>query len=146
MLDDGHVQFRSFWRPESPHAADWSYGVAGAACPSFSSSSSSSSVSNSTTNGTHGVVAYIADVVNPGFYPDSSTSNALRWDAGYARQWVLDAVRDGVPKSTLIVGTHGSARLGGVSNGAALEVVAGAVGVVYPDIGVESFALGERCR
>ena len=129
VLSDGNVQFRSFWRGENLHAADWSYGIATAACPTDETE----------------VVAYVADVVNPGFYPGVSTSNALRWDAGYARQFVLAAVQDGVPRSSLIVGPHGSIQ-GEVSNAESLEMVANITGVAYPDIRPGSLAEGDRCH
>ncbi|MCJ1328032.1 hypothetical protein MMC10_004707 [Thelotrema lepadinum] len=128
ILNDGKVQFRSFWCEENPHAADWSYSVTTAACP---------------TNETN-VVVYVADVVNPGFYPGVSTSNALRWDAGYARQFVLSAAQDGVPRSSVIVGTHGSVE-GEISNSEALGMVASITGVVYPDIGADTWAEKEKC-
>ena len=122
-LDDGKVQFRSFWHTENPHAADWTYALATSSCPA-----------NDT-----GVVVYVADVVNPGYYPGMSTSNALRWDAGYARQFVLDAARNEVPRSSLIVGSHGSVE-GEVSNAEPLDLVANITGVVYPDISVATLA------
>ena len=85
------VQFRSFWREEAPHAVDWSYSVATAACPGVDT----------------GVVIFNADVIDPGsFFPGSPTSDAVRWDAGYARRWVLAAAEDGVPSSALVVGGH----------------------------------------
>ena len=128
ILNDGKVQFRSFWREENPHAADWSYSVATAACP---------------TNETD-VVVYVADIVNPGFYPGISTSNALRWDAGYARQFVLAAVQDGIPRSSVIVGSHGSIE-GELSNAEALDMAANITGVVYPSIGAETWAEKDKC-
>ena len=128
ILNDGKVQFRSFWRGDNPHAADWSYSVATAACP---------------TNETD-VVVYAADVVNPGFYPGLSTSNALRWDAGYARQFVLAAAQDGVPRASVIVGAHGSIE-GELSNAESLDMVANITGVVYPNKGAETWAEKDKC-
>ena len=134
ILSDGKVQFRSFWHEEAPHAADWTYALATAACP---------------TNDT-GVALYVADVVDPG---DSSllgegykTANAVRWDAGYARQWILDALGFGVPKSALLVGAHGSTYVRNVSNAVAFEEVVDVTGVLYPDVGAEGLAVGEGCR
>lgn len=129
VLDDGKVQFRSFWRGENPHAADWSYGLATTSYP---------------TDGT-GVVVYVADVVSPGYVPGYSTSNAVRWDAGYARQFVLNAAQDGVPRSSLIVGAHGSVKHI-VSNAEPLESVANITGVQYPDIKVEDLAEQHKSR
>ncbi|KAL9085992.1 MAG: hypothetical protein Q9165_007354 [Trypethelium subeluteriae] len=128
VLDDGNVQFRSFWREENPHAADWSYGIATSSCPK-----------NDT-----GVVVYVADVVDPGSVPAYSTSNALRWDAGYARQFILNAAQDGVPRSSLIIGAHGST-IEFVHNSESLENVANITGVVYPDIAVKSLAGNPNC-
>ncbi|KAI9664131.1 MAG: hypothetical protein M1821_007622 [Bathelium mastoideum] len=128
VLDDGNVQFRSFWREESPHAADWSYGLATTSCP---------------TNDT-GVVLFVADVVNPGSYSEGSTSNALRWDAGYARQWILGAAQDGVPRTSLILGAHGSTKYA-VHNVEPLAMVADITGVVYPDVKVQSLAIRDMC-
>ncbi|KAF2233669.1 hypothetical protein EV356DRAFT_447860 [Viridothelium virens] len=129
ILDDGNVQFRSFWREENPHAVDWSYGIATSSCPK---------------NGT-GVVVYVADVVDPGSVPGYSTSDALRWDAGYARQFILNAAQDGVPRSSLILGAHGSA-IDLVHNSESLEKVANITGVVYPNIEVGSLAGTYKCR
>ena len=129
VLSDSTVQFRSFWREEAPHAVDWSYGVATAACP----------------RSDIGVVIFNADVVDPGSFPGSPTSDALRWDAGYARQWVIAAAEDGVPKSALIVGAHGSVR-NRTSNAETLIRVADITGVIYPEISVQSWAVGDVCH
>ena len=128
-LNDGKVQFRSFWREENPHAVDWSYSVATAACPA-----------NDT-----GVVVYVADVVSPGFEQGVSTSDALRWDAGYARQFVLTAAQDGVPLSSTIVGSHGSVE-GEVSNSESLKMIVNITGVMYPDIKAGSWANESKCH
>ena len=130
MLSDGKTQFRSFWRPEAPHAADWTFALATAACP---------------TNST-GSIIYIADIVNPGdsslFSEGYKTAKAVRWDAGYARQWILGAVEDGImlPKSATILGAHGSTYVGDVSNIVAFEEVLNITGVLYPDINAEVLA------
>lgn len=29
-------------------------------------------------------------------------------DTGYARQWLIDAQKDGLPRSAVVVGSHGS--------------------------------------
>ena len=129
LLDDGNVQFRSFWRDENPHAVDWSYGLATASCPG-----------NDT-----GTVVFVADVVNPGLSGDGfSTANALRWDAGYARQWVLAAVQDRVPSSATVLGAHGSSFVNGVSSVMGLDQVADITGVLYPDIGLEGLKSTSR--
>ena len=131
VLNDGRVQFRAFWRGENPHAADWSYGVATAACPTDDT----------------GVVIFNADVIDPGdLGSDFPTSNAVRWDAGYGRQWVFSAVEDGIPRSSLIVGAHGSSMLQNVSNAESLERVADITGVLYPDIRAGSWADKKHCR
>ncbi|KAL8828574.1 MAG: hypothetical protein Q9191_002511 [Dirinaria sp. TL-2023a] len=133
ILSDGKLQFRAFWHPESPHAVDWSYGVATAACPKDDT----------------GVVVFNADVVDPGDFnnqgPVYPTSNAVRWDAGYARQWVFAAAQDRVPRSALIVGAHGSTYVQNVSNVMTLEKVVDITGVLYPDIGASTWADRRRC-
>jgi hypothetical protein len=48
------------------------------------------------------VVILNADVWSPG-------SDGMKWDTGYTRQWLIDAQHDGVPKTALVVGTHGAA-------------------------------------
>ena len=133
IYSDGKVQFRSFWHEAASHAADWTFALATAACP---------------TNDT-GVALYVTDVVDPG---DSSllgegyqTANAVRWDAGYARQWILEALGVGVPSSALLVGAHGSTYVGNVSNVETFEEVLGITGVLYPEIGAETLVMGKGC-
>ena len=134
ILNDDKVQFRSFWYEEDPHAADWTYGLATAACPYDDA----------------GVALYVADVVDPA---DSSllgegyqTATAVRWDAEYARQWVLRAMGDGVPLPSLVVGAHGSTYVGNVSNAMAFEDVVGITGVVYPDVKASGLMMGMSCQ
>lgn len=133
ILSDGKVQFRSFWHEGAPHAADWTYALATTACP---------------TNDT-GVALYVADVVDPGdsslFGEGYKTANAVRWDAGYARQWILEALGSKVPNSALLVGAYGSTYVRNVSNAVAFEEVVGVTGVLYPDVGAEGLAVGEGC-
>ncbi|KAL6712908.1 hypothetical protein ACLMJK_009463 [Lecanora helva] len=134
ILSDGKVQFRSFWHEDAPHAADWTFAMVTAACP---------------TNDT-AVALFVADVVDPGdsslFGEGYETANAVRWDAGYARQWILEAMGLGVPRSATLVGAHGSTVVRNVSNAAVFEEVVGVTGVLYPDVGAESLAMGEGCQ
>ena len=81
LLRDRNVQFRSMWKDEGPHARDWTYNVAMRGCLT--------SEKNDT------AVFYIVDVISPGTEP------GMRWDLGYARQWLdwLDwVVVDGAAK------------------------------------------------
>ena len=107
---DGHVQFHSFWRASSPHAQDWSFSVATKARP---------------TTDEH-FVLFNADVVSPG-------SDAARWDTMAARQFLIDAVKHGVPRSTLLVGAHGSTQ-NGTSTSEALIGIADTSAFLYPPL------------
>lgn len=85
MLNDSNVQFRSMWHEEAPHAKDGTNSIATKACPSEDDQ----------------MVVFHADVWSPG-------SDGLRWDMGYAGQWLIDAQQDGLSRSAIMVGTHGA--------------------------------------
>lgn len=120
VLRDGNVQFRSFWRDDNPHARDWSYSVATRACPQ----------KNDT------VVAHIADVWTP--QPKGSgLGNALTFDIWGARQWLDNAVRDGIPKSAVVVGAHGIQDQ--------LSTLLDITGYRYPNITIEKFVSKSGC-
>lgn len=108
VFRDDEIEFRSFWRPNNPHAEDWTFAVATKA---------------NADDDTH-FVLYNADVVNPG-------TEALRWDTGAARDFLIAAVGVGVPRSTLLVGAHGSTD-NGTSTSENLMEVAKTVGFPYP--------------
>lgn len=119
ILKDDTVQFRSAWREENPHARDWSYGIATSACPSDS----------------EGVVAFIADVWSPD--PNTTEGDAVRFDSGYARQWLDVAVQDGLPRHAVVVGAHG-----GNTTTDKLESLVNITGYEYPVLGTKAWRLG----
>lgn len=119
ILKDNIVQFRSAWREENPHARDWSYGIATSACPSDNEE----------------IAAFIADVWSPA--PNTTEGDAVRFDAGYARQWLDIAVQDGLPRHAVVVGAHG-----GVTTTDRLESLINITGYEYPVLGTKSWRLG----
>ncbi|KAL7893259.1 hypothetical protein HDV64DRAFT_272781 [Trichoderma sp. TUCIM 5745] len=92
VLKDRKVQFASFWHPRAAHAEDWVFSVAAPACWTYASSE---------------FALFNADVVSP------SSGPAERWDTGYARGFLLDAIADGIPRTATLIGSHGS-KLAGV--------------------------------
>jgi len=112
VVRDENVQFRSVWKDEAPHARDWSYGIATAACPGKGDD----------------VVVFNADVWSPGA---ESGADGLRWDTGYARQWLLGAVKDGLSADAIVVGAHGSSSLGTTD---ALQNLVNITGFAYPPL------------
>ncbi|PTB63672.1 hypothetical protein BBK36DRAFT_1171147 [Trichoderma citrinoviride] len=120
VLKDENIQFRSLWRDESPHARDWSYGIATLACPT----------------GDEGVVAFVADVWSPD-PDDCGMGDAVRFDIGYARQWLDAAVEDGLPRGTVVVGAHG-----GNTTIDMLESLIAITGYEYPDLGAKDWKAG----
>ncbi|PKK54878.1 hypothetical protein CI102_385 [Trichoderma harzianum] len=119
-LKDAHIQFRSLWRDENPHARDWSYGVATSACPAKN----------------EGVVAFVADVWSPD-PDDGGMGDAVRFDIGYARQWLDAAVDDGLPRSTVVVGAHG-----GNTTIDKLESLISITGYEYPNLETNDWKAG----
>ncbi|KAK5996230.1 hypothetical protein PT974_04661 [Cladobotryum mycophilum] len=111
VLKDANVQFRSMWRDENPHARDWSYGIATAACPTEKD----------------GIVAFNADVWSPD-PNDGGLGDGVRFDVGYARQW-LDAA--------VVVGAHG-----GNTTTDKLESLLAITGYEYPAFGVKDWKAG----
>ena len=83
------MQARFIWESAAPHSEDWSYGIVTSACP----------------NANETVAVFEADVWNPGF-PDAGLDQAL------ARQWLDQAVADGLPKSTLYVNIYSKSESG----------------------------------
>ncbi|EHK50143.1 hypothetical protein TRIATDRAFT_164945, partial [Trichoderma atroviride IMI 206040] len=86
VLKDRKVQFASFWHPRAAHAEDWVFSVAAPACWTDASSE---------------FALFNADVVSP------SSGPATRWDTGYARNFLLDAIADSIPRSATLIGSHG---------------------------------------
>jgi len=60
------------------HAADWSYAMVTSACPDKSS----------------GIAVFNADAWSPG-------SDAIRFDIGFARQWLDQIADDGLSRSAV---------------------------------------------
>ncbi|PTB72112.1 hypothetical protein M440DRAFT_1473064 [Trichoderma longibrachiatum ATCC 18648] len=120
VIKDENIQFRSLWRDENPHARDWSYGIATAACPAEG----------------EGVVAFVADVWSPD-PDDGGMGDAVRFDIGYARQWLDAAVEDGLPRGTVVVGAHG-----GNTTVDRLESLIAITGYEYPDLRIEDWKAG----
>ncbi|RFU77874.1 hypothetical protein TARUN_4342 [Trichoderma arundinaceum] len=120
ILNDTNIQFRSLWRDENPHARDWSYGIATSACPTEN----------------EGVVAFVADVWSPD-PDDRGMGDAVRFDIGYARQWLDAAVEDGLPRNTIVVGAHG-----GNTTIDKLESLITITGYEYPTLGANDWKAG----
>ena len=116
VLRDSNVQFRAVWHDEPPHAKDWTYSLATAACPAE----------------TDGVVVFNADVWSP-------ESNGLRFDTGYARQWLDAAVQDGLPRDAVVVGAHGSTANGTLD---VLESLLEITGFAYPRLTPKDWKAG----
>ena len=110
VLKDSKVEFRSFWKDENPHARDWTYGVATKAEPTD----------------TDRFVIFSADVINPG-------TDARKWDIGAARQFIVNLIEAGVPRSALLVGSHGSSH-NHTSTSQSLESIARIAGIDYPPL------------
>ncbi|KAL7931776.1 hypothetical protein V8C35DRAFT_329443 [Trichoderma chlorosporum] len=121
VLKDANIQFRSLWRDENPHARDWSYGVATSACPEKKDD----------------VVAFVADVWSPDQDAEGA-GDALRFDIGYARQWLDAAVDDGLPRGTIVVGAHG----GNSGTIAELENLIAITGYEYPNLEANNWKAG----
>ncbi|KAL6886786.1 hypothetical protein GGI43DRAFT_431831 [Trichoderma evansii] len=111
VLKDRKVQFASFWHPRATHAEDWVISVAAPACWTGVSSE---------------FALFNADVVSP------SSGPAARWDTGYARGFLLDAISDGIPRSATLIGAHGSSEIG-LGTQDSLAHIAELAGVLYPD-------------
>lgn len=125
VLKDANIQFRSLWGDENPHARDWSYGIATSACPAAN----------------EGVVAFVADVWSPD-PDDGGMGDAVRFDIGYARQWLDAAVEDGLPRNTVVVGAHG-----GNTTIDKLESLITITGYEYPNLETKDWkAGGALCR
>jgi hypothetical protein len=77
---DSNMQARFIWESAPPHSEDWSYGIVTSACPEPDDA----------------VAVFEVDIYNPGF-PD------LGIDQTEVRQWLDQAVADGLPKSALYV-------------------------------------------
>ncbi|ETR97499.1 hypothetical protein M419DRAFT_91426 [Trichoderma reesei RUT C-30] len=120
VLKDENIQFRSLWRDENPHARDWSYGIATSACPAEDEA----------------VVAFVADVWSPD-PDDGGMGDAVRFDIGYARQWLDAAVDDGLPREAVVVGAHG-----GNTTIDKLESLIAITGYEYPDLGTKHWKAG----
>jgi len=120
VVKDKNVQFRSVWRDEAPHARDWSYGIATAACPGKEDD----------------VVVFNGDVWSPGA---ESAGDGLRWDTGYARQWLIGAVKDGLSADAIVVGAHGSSTLGTTD---VLQSLIDITGFAYPPLTVGDWKAG----
>lgn len=73
------MQARFLWRPEADHSVDWTYSIITSACPSANSS----------------IMAYVADAY--------STSTA--YDNAVARNWLKQAMTDGLSRAALLVKT-----------------------------------------
>ncbi|KAK9444714.1 hypothetical protein VB005_01778 [Metarhizium brunneum] len=78
---DGKMQARFLWRPEADHSVDWTYSIITSACPSANSS----------------IMAYVADAY--------STSTA--YDNAVARNWLKQAMTDGLSRAALVIPAHG---------------------------------------
>jgi hypothetical protein len=120
VLKDADIQFRSMWRDENPHARDWTYSIAASACPGEDD----------------GVVAFNADVWSPD-PNDGGMGDAVRFDAGYARQWLDTAVQDGLSRGTVVVGAHG-----GNTTTDKLESLIAITGYEYPALGTKDWKAG----
>lgn len=70
-------------------------------------------------------------MINPG-------TDATRWDTGVARQFILNMIDVGVPRSSLVVGAHGSAH-GGTSTSESLERIVEIVGIEYPPLSAKDW-------
>ncbi|KAH8820708.1 hypothetical protein F5884DRAFT_827055 [Xylogone sp. PMI_703] len=84
ILRSSDVQVRILWRPEAPHAADWSYLIATHSCPGLQDE----------------IVVFEADVWSPG-------TNGTRWDMGFARQWLDWISEDGLSRNAIVAASHG---------------------------------------
>lgn len=111
VLEDKQTRFESFWHEDSSHARDWTYTTAYTKCRGDKND----------------FVVYNVDVVNPG------PGAALRTDIAHAREFLLSAIADGVPKKATLVGSHGSTGYG-LGTQESLEYVADLAGMVYPDV------------
>lgn len=131
-LDDGVVQFTSFWHDENPHAKDWTYAIAG---PSKTLACDFNHTSTQISDGSEFVV-FNADVVSPG----PSHEAATRWDVGYARQWLIQAIQDRIPRNSTVIGTHGSSEFG-LGTQDSLANIADLAGLRYPEVGIEDWQL-----
>ncbi|KAK4961420.1 hypothetical protein LTR10_001910 [Elasticomyces elasticus] len=115
-LQDNVIDFRSFWADANPHAKDWSFAVA----------------SKAKANDTDICILFNADVVNPG-------TDALRWDAGPGRTFLMNAVRASVPRKTVLLGAHGSTK-NGTSTSQNLSEIAETIGFHYPELTARHWA------
>lgn len=107
FLHDEEVQFRAFYHDDAPHARDWTYAMAARSCPVDQE-----------------VILFNADVWSPG-------SDALRFDTGYARQWLDTTVADGMPRDSIVIGAHGDTKSGTTDR---LSSLASIVGYQYPNL------------
>lgn len=83
MADD-NVQVRAIWRPNAPHAEDWSWLVVTKACPSEEDQ----------------MVIFEADVWNP-------DDENVRSDIGFSREWLQWLNEEGVRNNTIVTACHG---------------------------------------
>ena len=74
---------------------------------------------------------FSADVINPG-------TDATRWDTGVAREFILNMIEVGVPRSSLLIGAHGSSR-GGTSTSERLEHIVKPAGMEYPPLSAKDW-------
>lgn len=63
--------------------------------------------------------------------------DAVRFDSGYARQWLDVAVLDGLPRHAVVIGAHG-----GNTTTDRLESLINITGYEYPVLGAKSWRLG----
>lgn len=82
------------------------------------------------------MVAHVADAWNPG-PTKNSTGPTFDFDHWSARQWLDNAVRDGISKSTIVVAAHGPQDF--------LSTLADITGYEYPDTDFDLFTDSELC-
>ena len=78
VYKDDKIQAWFMWREEAVHASDWSYTMVTKNCPSDDDN----------------MVVFNADAWSPG-------TNAIRFDQGFARQWLDQVFDDGLSKSAM---------------------------------------------
>lgn len=113
VKQDSNVIFQSFWHEDSSHSHDWTYATIAPRCKNGSNKRSED------------FVVYNVDVVNPG------PGAALRTDIVHAREFLLSAIMDGVPKTATLIGSHGYTP-NGLGTQESLDNIAKLAGVAYP--------------
>ncbi|KAF8541490.1 hypothetical protein BDD12DRAFT_498856 [Trichophaea hybrida] len=99
---DGSVQLTIHWSPNAVHAQDWTYAHITSSFTHNNSSLHGHSNSSSPSRGDKEETVFLADVWFPGQGSDEGV------DIAAARQWLLQARRDGVGAEALVLPAHGN--------------------------------------